>query len=211
MKKFLLLGMFCLSAWAKPIPKLPADAMKIPVIPQGHSYSCGAATMLAIFTYWDLYDGNESSLFKMLNTTPDYGTDPINMYKLGEEFGLESEYITFQTLEMVEQRIKDGWTVILDFQAWADVPPGTDVDWPNRWEDGHYSIVIGMDKNFIYFMDPSSIGRYAYIPRNEFYDRWHDYEIRGKNNDRIENKQLAIYFRGDAHVMNVPAKMIPLE
>ena len=37
-------------------------------------------------------------------------------------------------------------------------------------------VLIGYDDENLYFMDPSTGRHYAYIPRGEFVDRWHDVE-----------------------------------
>ncbi len=49
------------------------------------------------------------------------------------------------------------------------------------WNEGvrlvgpnHYAVAIGYDEKHIYFMDPSTLGHYTFIPIAEFLDRWHD-------------------------------------
>jgi uncharacterized protein len=63
--------------------------------------------------------------------------------------------------------------VIVDIQAWRE---DRDTAWPDRWDDGHYVVVIGMDERNVYFEDPSLEGQQGRIPRKEFVDRWRDYE-----------------------------------
>ncbi|MBI2518864.1 MAG: C39 family peptidase [Bdellovibrio sp.] len=191
-------------------PKLPDDALTVPLIPQATSYSCGAAAMLAVLTYWQVYEGNESSLYPLLKTTPENGTDPLNMLNFAQELGLKAELKLKQTLDDVEEKFDEGYTIILDFQAWAEDRKETAfTDWRNRWEDGHYAVLVAYDDHNLYFMDPSTIASYAYVPKREFLDRWHDYEIR--DGIRVENYQLAIYIKGKNPLQNFPAALELIE
>ena len=74
------------------------------------------------------------------------------------------------TIHNLEYYISCKQPIIIAFQAWAD--PG--VDYKNDWDDGHYAVVIGYDKDYLYFEDPSLLGSIGYIPKAEFLDRWHD-------------------------------------
>jgi uncharacterized protein YvpB len=60
--------------------------------------------------------------------------------------------------------------VIVLLQAWSEHK----MDYRNAWSEGHYVVAVGYDAKNIYFMDPSTLGNYAYIPEKEFVDRWHD-------------------------------------
>lgn len=59
--------------------------------------------------------------------------------------------------------------VIVALQAWSD----TAVDWSTEWSHGHYSVAVGYDQDNFYFMDPFLLGSYAFIPKAEFMNRWH--------------------------------------
>jgi hypothetical protein len=50
-------------------------------------------------------------------------------------------------------------------QAWVDNNDGKfPIDWKNLWDDGHYCVAVGYDEERIFFMDPSTLGHYTYIP-----------------------------------------------
>ena len=190
--------------------QLPDDALRVPLISQATSYSCGAAAMLAVLIYWQVYDENESSLYAHLKTSTENGTDPLNMLRFAQEIGLEAELKIKQTLDEVEEKIDDGYTVILDFQAWAeDRRLALNPDWENRWEDGHYAVLVAYDDRNLYFMDPSTHARYAFVPRREFLARWHDYEVR--DGARVENFQLALYIKGKNPLRKLPASIQRIE
>lgn len=74
------------------------------------------------------------------------------------------------TIADLKKTIDAGKPVICLIQAWADKA----VDYSNDWEDGHYVVAIGHDSDNIYFMDPSTLSNYTFIPTKEFVNRWHD-------------------------------------
>ncbi|MFH2204742.1 MAG: C39 family peptidase [Elusimicrobiota bacterium] len=202
--------LLAVSIAASPLPSIPADHLKVPVIPQAHSYSCGAAVMMAVLLYWKLIDQNESSLYAQLKTTPEEGTDPLHMRDLARAYKLTADIRTEQTLADLTAGLARGETVVLDLQAWPNIEPGKDGEidyaWEQRWEDGHYVILVGADAHYLYAMDPSSFGRYAYLPKSELMARWRDYENR--DGKRVEHQQLAIYIKGEQHLEAVPAPLI---
>ena len=106
---------------------------------------------------------------------------------------------------MISARDTLGYTIIVDLQAWRD--PKASPDWRTAWEDGHYVVLVGLDKHFVYAMDPSTLGAYTYLPLHELTERWHDYESR--HGVRKEYHQLAIFIRGKAP--NPPGKLVRLE
>ena len=74
------------------------------------------------------------------------------------------------TLEQLKKNIDAKKPVIVLIQAWTEKP----VDYSKDWEDGHYAVAIGYDDKKVYFMDPSTLGNYTYVPVQQFQDRWHD-------------------------------------
>lgn len=175
--------------------------LPIPIVRQATHYSCGAASLLSVLQYWNKYDEPETELYGPLKTTEKNGTDYANMIAFAQKQGLSAyaeEYVTFEKIEMALRRNE---TVIVDYQAWPDKPVS---NWKETWEEGHYSVVVAMDPDSIYLMDPSIGGGYGYIPRGEFLDRWHDYEVReGKE---VRNHQLALFIRGTEPLVSFPGK-----
>ena len=186
-------------------PKLPADYLRVPLMPQSTNYSCGAAALNSILHYWKAYDGNESSLYPLLRTTPEDGTHPDRLVAGARHYGLRAELREGLGLPDLEAALKRRETVILDIQAWQEGDPTPD-DWTDNWEDGHYVVLVGMDQGFLYVMDPSTHLSYGYIPRAELPGRWHDYETAG--GQRREYRKMAVFISGKAHLSAFPA---PLE
>jgi predicted double-glycine peptidase len=158
-----------------PGPAIPADYQPVPITEQEQDYSCGAAAALAVLRYWQAYGGDERSLYELLGTSPKDGTPPENIARGLSRFGLASELRENMTLEDLRAALRRGDSVILDIQAWRD---DEDTPWSERWEDGHYVVLTGMDEHYAYVMDPSTPERYTYLPLPELLERWHDYEDR---------------------------------
>jgi len=166
---------------------------KFPILPvpdtrQSTDYSCGASALQAVLMYWgDEY--MESELMKLLGTTTD-GTHPKSIVKVAKELGYDAEIRENLTLEDLEKSIKNGIPVIVDGQAWRD---GDDLNkpWSEVWESGHYMVVTGLDDKNVYIEDPSILGGMGYMSREEFVERWHDYETDKKY------YQLGIFISGE--------------
>jgi hypothetical protein len=153
----------------KPVKKVTDDAdvfLEVPVIRQSTDYSCGAASFLAILGYYG-YDPYEKQVMTALGTTLG-GTDPEGFSKAAKKFDLKADVKEGMTVEEVKKRIDDKIPVILDIQAWGDKE-----DYTNEWDDGHYVVAIGYDKEGFYLMDPSQMG-YSYVSYKELKKRWHD-------------------------------------
>lgn len=145
-------------------PTLPADALPVPVTGQETDYSCGAAALLACLQYWGVDQGiDEMDLYSDLMTTKRDGTPPFPIADEAEARGLKANYRGDVTVDDLRDALAAGLTVILDIQADEDDP-----------DSGHYVVMVGLDDSNVYVMDPSTGGRYAYLPLDELDERWHD-------------------------------------
>ncbi len=151
----------------------PKDLLPVPDTRQSVDYSCGASALQAVLMYYG-EEYMESSLMEMLGTTNN-GTMPKDIVRVAQELGYNAELKENLTIEDLERSIKDKVPVIVDGQAWRD---GEDLNrpWGNVWESGHYMVAIGTDKKNVYLEDPSLLGSKGVIPREEFMERWHDYD-----------------------------------
>jgi predicted double-glycine peptidase len=157
----------------------------IPQVRQPDSYSCGVACVQSVLAYY----GKELSyveIKKGVNTSPETGVDHRNIIKFLKEKGLEVELHKGMLLSDLQSFIDQEIPVIVVIQAWADPPK----DYEKDWDSGHYVVAIGYDDNNVYFMDPSILGNYAYIPIDEFVKRWHDQDM------DIKLRQAGIVIKG---------------
>jgi len=167
MQKILLLAAAALTF---PMPALADENLiKVPLTRQSTNYTCGAAAMQSMFGYHG-EDLNEGELAKLLKTNEQEGTDYNDIVSVSKEKGYTVNVYKDMTLRDLKKQLDKKTPVLCLIQAWAEKK----VDYKNDWNDGHYVVAIGYDKNKIYFMDPSTLGNYTYIDQKGFLKRWHD-------------------------------------
>jgi predicted double-glycine peptidase len=148
----------------------------VPDVRQSTDYSCGAAALQAVLSYWGI-DKREGELMAALKTTPRQGTHPLDIVRVVRELGLKAELREGLTLADLEGALRRGIPPIVDLQAWTvGNPSRAGFAWADDWEDGHYVVLIGLDGQRLIFEDPSLLGTRGVIGRDEFFARWHDYE-----------------------------------
>jgi len=188
-------------------PVLPSSLLSdVPDVRQSTGYSCGPAALQAVLAYWGIAE-REDHLIACLHSTTEQGTHPEDIARGAREFGLQAELREGLSLDDLEAALKKGITAIVDLQAWRgqEYRPWTEI-----WDDGHYMVLLGMDRDNLYFEDPSLLGSRGFIPRGEFLDRWHDYE----GNPPLDAKDrkyvhMAIFIRGSHPAARRPA--VPVE
>ena len=147
------------------------NLIRIPLTRQSSDYTCGVAVMQSIlYSLDDKDDYSEEMLSKELKADPANGISYRAMADFARSKGYRVEVRTGMSMDDVRGFIDEGVPVIVLIQAWAESP----VDYSKDWEDGHYAVAIGYDREAVYFMDPSTLGNYTYLANREFLDRWHD-------------------------------------
>jgi predicted double-glycine peptidase len=175
--------------------RLPSNTVHVPAVKQATGYSCGAAATLSLLQFWygDRFaDATERDLFGPLDTTPENGTEPEPITAYLREAGLQAEYRHEDvTLAELERAVEAGHPPLVDLQAWRDF----EHPWEEVWDAGHYAILVGHDAEHLFFMDPSILthGAYAYMPKGELAERWHD--LAGPENLRLY--RMAVFVRGE--------------
>jgi hypothetical protein len=145
---------------------------------------------------WETFSRvDEASLHMPLRTTETQGTEPEPIVEyLREIVGLDAEYRYGDvTLAELEKAVDAGQPPIVDLQAWRDDAR----PWQDTWDAGHYVLLVGYDAERLFVMDPSVLttGAYAFLPRAELDERWHD--LAGMDEMRLE--RMAIFVRGRGH------------
>jgi len=151
--------------------------INLPHIRQNTDYTCGAAALMAVLQYYRLYDETEAELAIALNATEDWGTEPEAIVEIASSYGIQAIYKQC-TLDEIMEDLHMGWPTIILYQAWSD----NFKLWKNDWDDGHYSVIVGIDHYNVYLEDPSLPNEIGYIPRDEFLERWHDID---KSNNKL--------------------------
>lgn len=120
---------------------------------------CGPAALKMVFDYYGI-EATEREIGKISGTTKKYGTSPESMEKTAAHFGFEAILKTKGTLN--------------DLKHYLDRKIPVIVNW--FWEDdGHYSVVVGMDKKNIVMRDPS-FWRIRKMPTGKFQKVWFDFK-----------------------------------
>ena len=138
---------------------------------QSTEYSCGASALQSVLGYWGK-DVDEADLMKLLHTTSEEGTYPDDIVRGAHSLGFEAELRTNLTLDEVERVTADGSPMIALAQVWRSVR-GSTASEQDDWDDGHYIVVLAVDKDYVYFQDPYVRMSKAFVPRKTFEDHWH--------------------------------------
>jgi predicted double-glycine peptidase len=154
---------------AQPQAKLPSKLIRVPLTRQGTDYTCGVAALQSVLGFYG-EEYREDELSKRLHADPKDGTDCHRIERFCRSRGFSTQAKTGMTLDELRAANNQGRPVIVLLQAWSEHP----TNYSSDWDDGHYVVAIGCDAHNIYFMDPSTLGHYAYVPKNEFLKRWHD-------------------------------------
>jgi len=168
---------------------------------QTHSWDCGASALQSILIYYG-YDIREEEIIKLLKTNGRTGTSIKNIKKVAKKFNLKFKEGRLN-IEKLKENVKNKIPTLIAIQAWNKRKIKS---WKNEWNSGHYLIVIGYSKKYVYFEDPACITK-TFLSWKELLERWHDIDIeKGK---KIKLKNWGIYFYGKEPVYN-PNKAIPL-
>jgi len=177
-----------------PVSALPKNFIHVPFCRQGSNWACGVSCLQSLFHYYG-YEIREDNLAKLLKSGEEHGTNMSEIIGLAKRVGLETQIIKSMPPEKLKEYIDSGIPVMVCMQAWSDDEDG--LKWSTRWEDGHYVLVVGYDMNHFFFMDPSTLSTYAFIPQTEFLERWHDYDINPETNEKNLYVQTALIIKKD--------------
>ncbi len=158
-----------------PSSKKVRNLIWVPLTYQSYDYSCGISALQSILYYYGK-EFRQDDLTKALKSDPIKGTNYRRMADFARSLGFHVDVLIHMSLDGLKKFLDSRKPVIVAIQAWPDSP----VQWSESWNEGHYAVVVGYDKTNIYFMDPSTLGHYAFIPIPEFLDRWHDMDDQGK-------------------------------
>jgi predicted double-glycine peptidase len=180
--------------------------LPVPLISQARPWSCGAAALMGALLYFGVFDDAESRLDTELGSTPEGGTQVTRIVAEARHYGLEANARTGLTLDDLASEVARGAVVIVALQAW---PVHRVSDWRTSWEDGHYVDIVGLDAERVYVMDPSVRTGYAYLRRDQFLARWHDYDL--GDGGKIVYDRLGIAIRGQARLSRYPEEPTPVQ
>jgi ABC-type bacteriocin/lantibiotic exporter with double-glycine peptidase domain len=161
---------------------------------------------MAALLYFGVYDDPESTLDAALGVTPEEGTRVDRIVAEARRYGLQADAHIDLTFGDLERGLSRGEVMIVALQAWATKAVS---DWRTNWEDGHYVVVVGLTRDRVYLMDPSVRTGYGYLTRDQFLQRWHDYDL--DHGKKITFERLGIVIRGGTRLARYPAPPTPIE
>lgn len=162
----------------KPYVKL----LEFPELRQTYDFDCGSCALHSILLYYgnNIDEGTILKMLKNIEKKPegaDSGADIPDLIKIAEHYGIEVESRENMTIIDLVNAINSEWPILVEVQAYPDDPD--ELNWKEDDEYGHYCVVIGYDKENIYFEDPGSYKR-TYMSFKEMDKRWHGYGEKDK-------------------------------
>ncbi len=153
-----------------------------------HGGYCGPASLKIVTDYYNL-DISEAELSQMCNRQVGLGVDAKSIKQAAEKLGFKVEVKNNSKFNDLQKWLEKGVPVIINWftRGRYDYPE-------DEVADGHYSVVAGLDDNFIYLQDPE-VGRTRKIARDNFYRVWFDFSSDHieKWSEMIVRQLIAIY------------------
>jgi len=167
----------CASGWLSMALTLCACAtagqgslLSVPDVRQTTDYTCSASALQAVLAYFG-EEAGEPELASELGATPHEGAPPEAIVRVARAHGLSAELRENLRIADLAQAVRRGVPVIVALQAWPDAPIR---DYAQTWDDGHYVVVIAVERERLVFEDPSLLGSRGVLSHQEFERRWHD-------------------------------------
>lgn len=130
---------------------------------------CGPASLKMVFDYYGIKK-SEKEIAVMAGTTKELGTKAESMKLVAESMGFKVEIKDHSTFEDIQHWLNKKVPVIVDWFTRGRV----DYD-DSEVADGHYSVVTGLDNEYIYLQDPE-LGSLRKIKRQDFMTVWFDFK-----------------------------------
>ncbi len=178
----------------------PKNLLDVPSVTQSTDYSCGAAALLSILYFYGERKLDEITLIKELKSSPETGTEIEPIVEFAKTKGLTVVHKEKGTWDELKEHLAKKQVSLVSLQAWDET--SKEPNYIESWESGHYLVVIGMDENRIYFMDPASLGTRGYLEKQDFLSRWHDV---GPTKNHLE--QPVVFFTGTAKPPQIWARI----
>lgn len=151
---------------------------------------CAPATLKMLLTYYNL-PGNEKTDIELSESFENYS---ISLGITNQEFMNVCKTFGLNCIEKVNAEFSDVSAalqrknpVVVDWFSPGRVDRGL-----GEMADGHYSIVIGIDDQYIYLQDPE-VGEVRKILKENFYRVWFDFDEPGKDH-MIDSKGIILRY-----------------
>jgi len=146
------------------------DMIKIKLAKQTRGY-CGPASLKMVLSAYGI-NLSEKYLAKLTKTSRIWGCSEENIVKVAKSLGLRAHVKQKSSIKELKKLVGKKIPVI--------------IDWYSPEENGHYSVIIGFEKNRILIADPH-FGKIRKEDIKWFEDRWLDII-----NNKIINKEIIV-------------------
>ncbi|MBU2497100.1 MAG: C39 family peptidase [Nanoarchaeota archaeon] len=136
--------------------------------PYTQTISCGPAVLKMILKFYKIKI-SEKVIAKIAKTHEKHGTEIVDLEKAFKYFGLKTKTKVNSNFSDLNKYLKKGIPVVIGWYT-----KGKKGDAESITADGHYSVVIGLDKEHIYLQDPE-IGKRRKLRKDDFLIVWMDY------------------------------------
>jgi ABC-type bacteriocin/lantibiotic exporter with double-glycine peptidase domain len=148
---------------------------------------CGPASFKIVLEYYGV-NKSEDELAKMAGHRKGLGIDDKRIKRAAETLGFKVKLKNSSSFKDIEKWLKKDVPVIVNWFTKGRVYCGD-----SSTADGHYSVVMGLDDEFIYLQDPE-LGAMRKIARDDFMRVWFDFKGKYlKPNELIIRQIIAIY------------------
>lgn len=153
-----------------------------------NAHMCGPASLKIVADYYGIAK-TEKEIAELTGLIPGIGVHAENLVKGAEALGLKASISNECVLDDLEKHLRAGRPVIVDWftRGRSDYPD-------SAVADGHYSVVIGLDDEYVYLQDPE-IGGERKIKRDDFMLVWFDFEGKKIKPDELIIRQLIAVYR----------------
>lgn len=133
-----------------------------------HAGMCGPASLKMVLEYYGM-EKTEDALAELCGTDRSLGTSDEGLKRTAEHLGFAVEIKNNSTFD--------------DIRHWLDKKVPVIINWFTRGRidyddsevpDGHLSVAVGLDDEYIYLQDPE-IGELRKINRDDFMKVWFDF------------------------------------
>lgn len=148
---------------------------------------CGPASLKIVLAYYGV-EKSEKALAKLCRHSKDLGVDDKKIKQAAEALGFKVKIKNNSNFRDIEKWLNKKVPVIVDWLT-KDRRDYSE----SEVADGHYSVVAGLDDEYIYLQDPE-IGKMRKLKRDDFMRVWFDFQGKYiKPNELIIRQIIAVY------------------
>mgnify|MGYP001562672639 CR=1 FL=1 len=149
---------------------------------------CGPATMKMLLDYFGVKK-SEKELARLMKHSPKRGTDEKDARRVAKKFGFKILIKNNSSFAEIKKWLDRGVPVIVDWFARGrnDYPYLTVAE-------GHYAIVVGLDKEYIYLQDPE-IGALCKYKKEDFLKVWFDFHGEYISPKKLYTRQIIVLYK----------------